>query len=143
MTTPAPAVFVPDYTPVSGQPRSHTFTAGADITAGQLVMIEAGEDDTVVPTGGPGPYVGIAGQSVLAGGDVTVLSGDGVLHETVPFAAVTAGQFVPPGAGGLVGAGVAGVVAGSIGVVTRGGDPGDATATPPVPPTPCRWLSYK
>lgn len=130
MTTPW---YDTNYTPVGGHPAALSFTAGAEILDGQLVMIEAGQDNTVIPCGAAGPYVGVAGQHVAAAGEVTVLTGAGVIHESAGTA--TAGQFVNPAAGGAVAGGAVGTS--TVGVCTRAGD---AAATPPVP---VRWLSWK
>jgi hypothetical protein len=137
MTTPT--VWGPDYTTAAGSPHSHTFLAGADIVAGQLIMIEAGEDDTVIPAvaAAGSPYVGVAANNTPAGFHVTVLTGGGVIHESPLTVAGTAGQFAASGAGGAVAPSGAPITVNTLGVLVRGGDPG---ATPPVP---CRWLSYR
>jgi hypothetical protein len=136
MTTPW---FDTNYTPAGGHPAALTFTAGAEILDGQLVMIEAGENNRVIPcgAGAASPYAGVAGQHAAALGEVTVLTGSGVIHESVAAAAIPAGNFILPAANGAVAGG--GTSSNALGVCVRGSV---ADATQPSGFTPCRWLSY-
>lgn len=108
-----------DYAPVNGGDvgETHTYTAGAAITAGQLLAVTA--DNTVSPTAGASLAIaGVAGHDAASGALVTVHAGGGVLHETqTTAAAVAAGALLQSAAGGLIAGGAA---AGSdIGVAVR------------------------
>jgi hypothetical protein len=91
---------VADYTPVYGKPQSLSYTAGAAITAGQLLYFSA--TDTVSPStaSAAGGFAGVAGQDAASGAQVTVLAGAGLVHETAVGTAVTAGAPVYMGAAG-------------------------------------------
>jgi hypothetical protein len=97
-----------DYAPVYGRPQQTTLVAGAAITGGQLLSYSAA--DTVVPSGAnPTNYAGIAAHDAASGAPVTVLMGSGVVHET----ANNSGSTIT--AAGLVYAGAAGGVTGTVG----------------------------
>jgi hypothetical protein len=82
-----------DYAPVQGHPAAVSFKAGAAITAGQLVrlVVPVVVPGGVEPTGGDAGdsrVLGIAGGDATIGGSVgpdpvTVLTGFGVIHESV------------------------------------------------------------
>lgn len=72
-----------DYTPVNGanQGDTATFTAGASITGGQVLVFTG--PDTVSPAAGASQAVaGVAGHDAASGAQVTVFMGAGVVHET-------------------------------------------------------------
>ena len=79
---------MPDYAPVYGRPKTMTFTAGANLTGGQLVVVSAA--DTVSPAAVNGAPIGVAAQDTASGSPVTVMMGAGVVHETTATVAVPA-----------------------------------------------------
>lgn len=80
-----------DYVPYFKPGDDLTFTAGADITAGQLVYLSAA--NTVTPTSAAtAVWVGVATQTVSSGGRVTVSRGG--VHELTVNAAVVAGDVL-------------------------------------------------
>jgi Uncharacterized conserved protein (DUF2190) len=92
---------VADYAPTYGRPQAVTFTAGATITGGQLVVISAA--DTVSPAAINGAPIGVAAHDAATGAQVTVLMGSGVVHETTASVAVpTAGVALYAGPTGGV-----------------------------------------
>jgi hypothetical protein len=131
-----------DYTVAAGHPASLSYQAeaAADITAGMLLMVDG--TGAVLPAGAAtSPYVGVAGNNAttspdpIFGGQVTVLCGTGVIHETPVPAPVTIGEFVVCGANGIV-VGAATPAAGTVGVVV--GAVVDAAGD-----NWCRWLAYR
>jgi hypothetical protein len=146
MTMP---MYAHDYTPAAGHPASLSFTAAAApvgptglvVTSGQLLMVDA--NGHVLPaTAAASQYVGVAGNDAFPGGQVTVLTGAGVIHETaVSGADIAAAAFVNIGGSGQVVTAAAG--ANNVGVCVRGGSAGDPVGPPIVAPVACRWLSYK
>jgi hypothetical protein len=80
---------VADYAPPYGRSRTVTYTAGAAITGGQLLIFTAA--DTVSPsTLGAAPVAGVAGHDAASGSPVTVHMGAGVVHESAAAAALPA-----------------------------------------------------
>lgn len=98
-----------DYAPVNGADHGDTmtFTAGAQITGGQVLVFSAA--DTVIPAAGASlAFAGIAGHDAASGALVTVHTGAGVLHETqTTAAAVAVGALLQSQAGGLIAGGAA------------------------------------
>lgn len=108
-----------DYAPVlsAGHVVSLTYQAGAAITGGQVLVYSAA--DTVIPAAGASQAVaGVAAHDAASGTPVTVLAGDGIIHETQTTAAlVNAGALIQTAAGGLI---AGGAVAGAeIGTAVR------------------------
>jgi hypothetical protein len=103
---------VADYTPVlggSGEPL--TCTAGAAITGGQLLAFTAA--DTVAPTSGPTlAFAGIAGHDAASGQPVSVIAGQGMVHDSpsTAMAAPAAPGLATAASGGTVAAGTYGVI---------------------------------
>jgi hypothetical protein len=128
-----------DYTPAAGHPAALTFPAGAPIAGGQLLMVNAAGEAVPTTVAGAAEYIGVAGGdgTLLVpgalGGDVTVLCGSGVIHETPSVAPIAAMSPVSAGAAG----GIVGTANATIGVCVRASDP---AADPPVP---CRWLAFR
>jgi hypothetical protein len=92
-----------DYSPINGDGFAITLTAGAAITARQLVKVSA--DDTVIPTSAAADLpVGVAAHDAGTGQRVTVILLPGYLHElpVVNTVAITAGAVVNAAAGGRV-----------------------------------------
>lgn len=88
-----------DYVPLFLPSGELTFTAGAPITAGQLVYISA--DNTVSPTTtNTSAWIGVAAQTVLSGATVSVYL-EGV-HVLAASGAITAGAVVVAAADGAV-----------------------------------------
>jgi Uncharacterized conserved protein (DUF2190) len=91
---------VPDYAPVYGKPQAITYTAGAQITGGQLLSFTG--QDTVSPTvANPANFAGVAAHDAPPGDAITVLAGSGVVHETTA-AGITAAGLVYAGAAATV-----------------------------------------
>jgi hypothetical protein len=123
---------MPDYTPVFSNSEMLTFTAGAAITAGQLLAITG--DNQVSPTGGATSAIaGVAGHDAAQGAAVTVYGGGGVVHETASTAAaVAAGALLQSAAGGAVAGGAA-----------SGADIGIAVRSVPAAGGTLRWKSTR
>lgn len=100
---------MPDYAPVlsAGHVVSLTYTAGAAITGGQVLVFSAA--DTVIPAAGASlAFAGVAAHDAASGAPVTVLAGDAIIHETQTTAAlVNAGALIQSAAGGLIAGGAA------------------------------------
>jgi hypothetical protein len=78
---------VADYAPFNGGDLGDvlTYTAGAAITGGQLLMFSAA--DTVIPTSGVTQAIaGVAAHDAASGSPVSVFTGGGVVHETLTTA---------------------------------------------------------
>ena len=89
------AIYAPNYFPAD----SLTFTAGATITAGQLVYISAA--NTVSPTSAAtAAWVGVAAHDAASGALVAVYT-EGV-HTLAASGAIAAGATVIPAASGAV-----------------------------------------
>jgi Uncharacterized conserved protein (DUF2190) len=112
-----------DYAPVYGRPKTMTFTAGANITGGQLVVISAA--DTVSPAAANGAPIGVAAHDATTGLPVTVMMGSGVVHETtaavafpaagVPvYAGATGGVTPTAGTGPIIGTAIRTALLGAI-----------------------------
>jgi hypothetical protein len=102
---------VPDYSPVQGHPASLSARAGAAITGGQLVRVVANPlvPGMVEPTaaGLNAAVAGVAahdaGVDALTGPQaVTVLTGAGVIHESIAALAVPIGTLLFAAANGQV-----------------------------------------
>ena len=106
-----------DYTALAGRPDEYTFTAGAAITAGQ-VLVFSGSDEVSPSSVASTAFAGIAAHDAAHGSPVTVVSGAGCLHETASTAAqVLAGALLAADADGAV---VSGATAGAeLGVAVR------------------------
>jgi uncharacterized protein DUF2190 len=108
-----------DYAPVNGADLAEalTFTAGAPITGGQVLVFSAA--DTVIPAAGASlAFAGVAGHDAASGAPVTVHAGAGILHETqTTVAAVAVGALIQSQAAGLIAGGAA--AGAEIGVAVR------------------------
>jgi Uncharacterized conserved protein (DUF2190) len=96
---------VADYSAVNGAARAEfvTFTAGAAITGGQLLVFSAA--DTVSPAAANAAnWAGVAAHDAASGAPVTVIMGAGVIHETVQSTggAINAGDLLYIGAAAKV-----------------------------------------
>lgn len=97
-----------DYVPIHSPGHEITQTASAAITGGQTLMNSG--NNTVAPAGAASTkYVGVAGHDAANGAPVTVLTGVGMVHETVAQGAITAGDLLKVG-----------TVAGSVATVGAG-----------------------
>ena len=106
-----------DYTALFGKRQHLTYTAGAAITGGQVLVYSAA--DTVIPSAGASTaFAGVAGHDAASGSPVTVLAGSGLVHETqTTAAAVAVGALIQSAAAGAI---TGGAAAGSeIGVAVR------------------------
>lgn len=96
-----------DYAPASsGGIEPLTYTAGAAITGGQLLAFTG--VDTVSPTAGATlAFAGVAAHDAATGQLVTVLAGQGIIHETLStgMAAPAAPGLATAASGGTVAAG--------------------------------------
>jgi hypothetical protein len=100
---------VADYAPVNGADLADmlTYTAGAAITGGQVLVYSAA--DTVIPSAGASlAFAGVAAHDAASGAPVTVFSGAGVIHETqTTVAAVAVGALIQSQAAGQITGGAA------------------------------------
>jgi hypothetical protein len=91
-----------DYTPpFPGGNKPRTYTAGAAITGGQVVVVSAA--DTVIPgSAASAAAVGVAAHDAANGAAVTVWPLAGVTHELIASAAIAVGDNVTTAATGQV-----------------------------------------
>jgi len=91
-----------DYSPVAGNGSlPFTMTASVALTGGQLAVVTG--VNTVGPAGAASTLcVGVAAHDAAIGARVTLWPLDGLIHESVTPAGVTAGQGVQTAAAGTV-----------------------------------------
>ncbi|GAB3251008.1 capsid cement protein [Kineosporia babensis] len=96
---------MPEYTPTYLPGTEVTFTAGADIVGGQVVVLST--DNTVIPSaGGSNKVVGIATNDTKAGARLTVSRGG--VQNPLTTAAIAAGTSFKSAAAGKIAAWVSG-----------------------------------
>lgn len=84
-----------DYQPVYSPATAYTSTTSATVTGGQVLKVSG--DGTVAPSTAIADQIaGIAAHDAANGAKVTIHALQGVIHELVASAAVTAGTVVEP-----------------------------------------------
>lgn len=108
-----------DYLPVYTPGNAVTFTAGADVTGGQLLAVTG--PYTVEPTTDDTPGVWVAGYDAKAGEQVTCYRGG--VQKLIASAAIPAASRVAAAADGRAAAGADGNVGTALTTAAAAGDP--------------------